>query len=349
MQSFVKNFTFKRFIILLIIIILALPVIKSVFFEEKSTVTRSGNYEYSYIRGDEYSMNKILKVPVNGIILTEETGVAGPLEFLSDGMTYGYSVKETLRRASEDESIKGILLTVNSPGGTIPGSQAISDGIKLYKDKTGNPVYAHIRDTGASGAYWASVATDKIFIDTGSLVGSIGVIMGPFTYYDGVIEEGSILGGVTTEGGIEHTYITGGQYKDTGSPYRQMTPEETAHWQSSIDDEYSTFVDHVSVFRNLDPAFLRTTVKALPYNSTQALELGLVDEIGNEDTALFELAQKAGIGDDFQLLQEKSKADLFGALFSAFAPETKPSASHICNLCNTPLYLYDRTYSIYKQ
>lgn len=347
-SGLLRHLTFKRFVILLIITILALPILKSVFWDEESSITASGEYEYSFIRGDEFSENKILQVSVNGVILTEATSVAGPFDFLSEGITYGYDVKETLRRAAEDESIKGIFLTINSPGGTIPGSQAISDGIAMYKERTGKPVYSHIRDVGASGGYWAAVATDKIFVDTGSLVGSIGVLMGPFTYYNNPVEEGSFLGSVTTEGGIEHTYITGGEYKDTGSPYRRMTPEEREHWQSSIDGEYTVFVNHVSRTRNLTQEFIRETVKALPYNGTQARDLKLIDQISNEDTALAELAEKAGIGDDYQLLHEKSKGDFFSEVFRVLAPEQKPSTGKVCALCNTPLFLYDRTYSLFQ-
>lgn len=348
MKSFGKHITFKRFVILLIITILALPILKGVFFTEREEHYSRGDYTYTFVRGKEYSDNKILNIPLNGMILTESTSVAGPFSFLEEGVTYGYEVKDMFRRASENDEIKGVLLTINSPGGTIPGSQAISDGIKLYKEKTGKPVYAHIRDVGASGAYWAAVSTDKIFVDNGSLVGSIGVLMGPFTYYNNTLQEGGLLGGVTTEGGIEHTYITGGEYKDTGSPYRRMTPEERDHWQNSINNEYALFVNHVSASRHLSPDFIQNTVKALPYDGIQAKQLKLIDEIGNEDTALTALVDTLGLGDDYELLTEKKKTDFLAEIFSAWTMIQKPKAQSVCSLCNTPLFLYDRTYSLYQ-
>jgi protease IV len=270
---------------------------------------------------------------------------------LQEGVTYGYDLKESFRRAADDESIKGILVTINSPGGTIPGSQAISDGIELYKKRTGNPVYAHIRDVGASGAYWAAVTTDRIFVDNGSVVGSIGVLMGPFVYYNNPVEEGSLLGSVTTDGGIEHTYITGGQYKDTGSPYRRMTPEERDHWQRSINYEYGVFVDHVSRYRHLQPGTIINEIKALPYDSIQAKNLKLVDEIANEDTTIEALVDKAGLGNDYQIIYEKNKSDFFTELFTVYLKTKIPTAktNSACTMCNTPLYLYDRTYSLLER
>jgi protease IV len=294
------------------------------------------------------SPNKILQIPLNGVILTEATSVAGPLDFLNEGVTYGYDIKESFRRAADDTSIKAVLLTINSPGGTIPGSNAISEGIELYKRRTGNPVYAHVRDVGASGAYWAAVTTDKIFVDTGSIVGSIGVLMGPFVYYDKPVEEGSFLGSVTTENGIEHTYITGGMYKDTGSPYRRMTPEERDHWQRSIDNEYTTFVDHVSKYRTIPREVIIQQIKALPYDGRQAKNLHLIDEVGSEDRTITELADTAGIGEDYQLIYEKTKGDFFEKIFSVISPEKTPTVQPVCALCNTPLFLYDRTYSVFQ-
>jgi protease-4 len=151
---------------------------------------------------------------------------------------------------------------------------------------------------------------------------------------------------VTTESGIEHTYITGGQYKDTGSPYRRMTPEERDHWQQSIDNEYRVFVDHVSRHRPISSASIVNEIKALPYDSLQARSLKLVDEIASEDVAVEELADRAGLGNSYQLIAEKSKTDFLSALFSVYTQVKQPTAQSVSLLCNTPLYLYDRTYSL---
>jgi len=86
----------------------------------------------------------------------------------------------------------------------------------------------------------------------------------------------------------------------------------------------------------------------LPYESIQARSLGLVDEISSEVVALEELRDKAGIGDNHKLIVEKRKGDFFSALFGVTTKQKPPSVSTDCSLCNTPLYLYDRTYSLFQ-
>lgn len=357
MKNFAKSvfsrITFKRFVVLFILFLIALPIIKGVFFSSKiqkgDTVSIWHEYEYKYLRGDQYSHNRILAIPIQGMILTESSG-AGPLDFLSGGSaTYGYDTKQSLIRAADDNRIKGVLLQINSPGGTIPGSKAIAEGIEYYREKTGKPVYAHIRDVGASGAYWAAVATDKVIADDGSIVGSIGVLMGPFKYYDTVTEEGSILGSVTTQDGIESTYFTAGTYKDTGSPYRRMSEEEKTHWQNTLNAEYQIFVDHVAQYRKIPRDTIIRQVKALPYGTQQAKQLRLIDQIGSENDAIDELLLSMRVSqDDYQLIYEREKGDFFEELFSVAFLSRQPKAETPCSICSSPLYLYDSTYQYFK-
>ena len=96
---------------------------------------------YSFVYGDRESENKLLSIPVSGVILGGRETV-DPLSFLEIGVTYGYDVKKQLYEAVEDDSVRGIVIEVNSPGGTIFGSRAIADGISYYKEQTGNPVFS---------------------------------------------------------------------------------------------------------------------------------------------------------------------------------------------------------------
>ena len=101
-----KRLTFKRFVILLLLVFFLLPMLFS-----SSTPPGEKAYEYHFAKGDRQSLNKILTVPVQGVILTEEALLPNPLDFLQNaGVTYGYTVKDSLIRAAEDESIKGVLL-----------------------------------------------------------------------------------------------------------------------------------------------------------------------------------------------------------------------------------------------
>src|SRR5690606_18222954 len=120
------------------------------------------------------------------------------------GMTYGYRIQQALEAAAKDDGIKGVLLEVDTPGGTIFGSQAIYEGIVRYREKTGRPVIAHVEGLAASGGVWAMVGADEIYADFGTSIGSIGVIGPMLTFYDRptAFDGGLLGGGVTTERGI---------------------------------------------------------------------------------------------------------------------------------------------------
>ncbi len=321
--------------------------------EDKKETQTSGGVDYSYtvLDGEEDAKASILSVSVRGIILTEPSSDVGFFNFLSEeGVVYGYEVKEQLKRAAKDDSIKGVVLEINSPGGTIPGAVAISDGVAYYREVTGNPVYAHIADMGASGGYWAAASTEYIVSDPGSAIGSIGVILGPFTQYNNVIAESNFLGGVETQGGIDYRYFTGGQYKDSGSPYRPLTPEEERHWQTSVENEYRTFVSYVSASRNLPPEFLINTVKALAYEPQRAIDLQLIDEIGSKESTYNKLAMEQKL-EDYNIVGEEEDFGIFSEIFKgahSLFPMQSVQQIKACNWCNGPLVLYDRSYALGK-
>jgi len=141
--------------------------------------------DFDFVYGDEGNHNKLLSIPIRGVILGEEpdeTSIFGNL-----GIVYGYSIKETLRDAAKDSSIDGIILELETPGGTIFGSQAIADGVREYREKTGKPVLAFVAGISASGGMYSMAGADLILADHGSLLGSIGVTMGAFEYLGRVI------------------------------------------------------------------------------------------------------------------------------------------------------------------
>ncbi|MCX7996591.1 MAG: S49 family peptidase [Patescibacteria group bacterium] len=348
--------TFPGFLISFLIILAVYLFFTSITGDQprSSAPVRAGvddSYEYDVIEGKSDAADSILSVPVQGIILTEPTTDAGIFDFLNEeGVTYGYSIKKKLIRAAEDPRIKAVMMEINSPGGTIPGAIAISDGIRYYQETTGNPVYSHITDLGASGAYWAAAETDFISADPGSTTGSIGVIYGPFRYFDGVIAESDFLSGIETENGISYRYFTAGQYKDSGSPYRQLSEEEQRHWQTSVNNEYERFVAHVSKARNLPRDRIVRTIKALAYENTRALELGLIDAEASREDAYKRLAEKAGLV-EYNVLQETQRFGFFEKIFGQvrlLVPQPAVQQQKACSWCNAPLYLYDRTFSVGK-
>lgn len=293
-----------------------------------------------FVAGDRDSDNEFLVIDIHGVILGEDPGGGGLFNFVSD-VTYGYSVKETLRKAALDDDIKGIILDMNTPGGTIFGSHAISDGIKDYQQKTGKPVLAFVSGISASGGMWSMAPADRILADHGTLIGSIGVIMGPFTYYNGVVAtDGGILGGgVTTTNGITQEYITAGRSKDVGNPYRPLTAEERATFQESINLTYGEFVKHVSENRDIPEATIRDTLGAMIFGNEKAQQLKLIDGTSSRQEAYAAIAGLAKIaGNDYRIVRED---DSLGALGSLFAEgDTAPAAQPICFPPNTALAYY---------
>jgi protease-4 len=282
--------------------------------------------DYSYVSGEKDSENKLLSVPVSGIIL----GSAPEEDFnfgLSDFLTYGYDIVDTLEEAAEDEDIKGIFMTFRTPGGTIFGSQAIYRAIKDYREKTGNPVVVYIEGISASGGVMAMVAANNIYADYGSLIGSIGVLGPSLTYFNKPIatDGGLFGGGIVTEGGIEQTPITAGRGKDLGNPFRKPSDEEIANLKAGVNNEYENFVKHVASGRNMEPEMIRNEMGAQIFDNKTAQAYGLIDGTQYRSEAISSLAKLAKLGDDYKLIKPVYSRDslmnqILGVFYKASSP-----------------------------
>jgi len=251
--------------------------------------------EYYHVTGSDTSYNKILSLKVNGVIVGDSD------EFFGGYMTTpGYAIKQQLYKAVEDDSIQAVILEINSPGGTIYGAGAIADGVAYYREHAKRPVYAHIQGLGASGAYWAAVSADKVIADRGSDVGSIGVIMGPFKYYDKVLSDD---GQVLTQNGIESYNITAGRSKDVGDPYRRLTAEETETLQRSVNNDYDLFVNYVSERRGISAETIRDKLGAMTYDNKTALEQKMIDATAGREETYKSLAEASRLGDDYEVVR----------------------------------------------
>lgn len=316
--------------------VILLGVIGAAFALGQSDTTK----DYSYIYGK--GTNEFLSVKISGVIVGSNDSKDSFSGLLGDhSQTYGYDVKDQLYAAADDDLIQGVILEIDSPGGTIYGAHAIADGVKYYRDKTHKPVYAHIEGTGASGAYWAAASADKIFADYGSATGSIGVIMGPFEYYDKVLgTDGGLLGGgVVTQNGIQSIYLTAGTGKDIGNPYRKLTDAEIAALQKTVNNEYDGFVSFVSSRRNIPEPTIRGQIGAMIYDPKSAQELTLIDTIGSRQDAYDALANVAKHKDDYTIIRKQSSPGFVGSLIGAMAgkPEAKASSVNLCQLTQSSL------------
>lgn len=301
--------------------IFSLGVILSGFSGAPETFVFSENTigELEHVYGDDSSLNQILIIPVEGIILGEDEG--GSFGRLA-GLTSGYGIKQKLYEAAQRSEVKGVLLTIDSPGGTIFGSRAIADGVEYYQQKSGNPVVAFVQGLSASGGYMASLTSDKIIADYGTAIGSIGVIMGPFKYYDKVISESGSLfdSGVLTQNGIESVTISAGESKDLGNPYRKLTSKEKDHLQKSINNEYDQFIRMVSENRNITAKNIRQNIGAMIYDPGTAKQLGLIDQISSREKSYAEVAKFSGIN-EYQVVREAENSGFLSFLFSTKSEE----------------------------
>lgn len=292
-----------------------------------------------YSSGDVDSEHQFVTIPIEGVILGEPLKTDSFLELFSElGVTYGYEVKDQLTDLAQDEEVDGVILEIHSPGGTLYGTRAITDGVEEFKKVTGKPVYAYIGSVAASGGYWVAASADKIVADAGTTIGSIGVIMGPFKYYDTVISESEGLFGtaVDTKNGVSTEYITAGESKDLGNPYRKMTDKEKQVLQSGTNRAYQSFVDYVSDKRQLSTDKIKNEIGALVYSEYQAKDLGLIDETGSKESTYLLLARDLGIADDdFKIMQTHGEPGIIKSWFSSFLNKT-PVQNLGLSFCHQP-------------
>ncbi len=289
--------------------------------EGLSDVQHSDQLAYSYVSGTRDSANRLLALALRGVILGSTPPNFSPSYWFAENVTYGYELQELFKQAAADDTVKGILLHVQTPGGTIFGSQAIFRSIKAYQETTKRPVLAYIEGLAASGGIMSIVGANAIYADYGSMIGSIGVLGPQLLYFNQpmAIDGGLLGGGIETKGGIEQTMISAGRGKDLGNPFRKITDAEQQNLQAGIDREYAQFVEHVAQNRHIGADVVREQMGAQIFDNQAAQEFGLIDGTLNQEDALAKLAELAQVADDFQFVRPKIEnkkflTEFFGAL-----------------------------------
>ncbi|MFC4388449.1 signal peptide peptidase SppA [Gracilibacillus marinus] len=192
----------------------------------------------------------------------------------SEGLYNHDQFLDMLEYAGEDQSVAGIIIDVNTPGGGVVESAEIHDKILEIKETYNKPIYVSMGNTAASGGYYISAPTDKIVAHKATLTGSIGVIM-----------ESINFAGLAEDLGVDFNTIKSGEFKDIMSSTREMSEEERAILQAMIDDMYSDFVQVIVDGRDMSEERVRELADGRVYTGSQALEVNLVDAIGSlEDT-----------------------------------------------------------------
>ena len=249
-------------------------------------------YDYlSKIKEDEVkntSKNKIAVINVEGTIMTGEVtyGVAG-----SD------TIVDNIQSATQDKSVKAMVLRVNSPGGSVWASELITNALKEFKD-TGRPIISSMGDIAASGGVWVTTLSDEIFAEKDTLTGSIGVY--------GIVPT---LDGIYDWAGIKVDGVSSTKAAEWDERYAM--PEYVKDGiQAGIDHTYEKFVSKVADNRNMSYEDVLPIAGGRIWAGYKALELGLVDKIGGLDEALISAAERSGV-EDFAVKNYKKPMDPF--------------------------------------
>lgn len=185
---------------------------------------------------------------------------------------------KNLEQFEEDESIKAVVVRLNSPGGSVAPSQEIYEAVKKFK----KPIISSMASVAASGAFYVAMGTKKIYANPGTITGSIGVIM-EFANLEKLYEWAK----------IKRFSIKTGKFKDAGAEYREMQPEERAHLQGMVDNVLGQFKKAVSEGRKMPIDKVTELADGRIFSGEQAKAFGLVDELGTLKDAINDVSKMA--------------------------------------------------------
>lgn len=247
-------------------------------------------------------------------------------DVIAPGENYNFWM-ESLQKIGENDSIQGVVLRIESPGGSVASSQELYDEVLHLRNEAGKTVYVSMGDVAASGGYYVASAADRIFANKGTLTGSVGVISTSYR-----VEE------LAKDWGIEVEVIKSGRFKDAGSMFRPMTPEEQQMFELLINNAYDQFVADILLEREEElrtaleefddwekylfdqpeeadaEAFLLQIADGRVYSGEQAHELGLVDEIGALNATIDRLTEDLGLPPDSRVYSPERQVNFFESL-----------------------------------
>ncbi len=263
--------------------LLAIVVVLVLFFSSLVLIVRLSGKPSRLSFGD-----KIGVVEIHGVI------------------TQSFPVIDEIHHYLADDTVKAIILRIDSPGGGVGPSQEIYREVVKAKQK--KKMVTSMGAVAASGGYYVACASDLIVANPGTITGSIGVIM-QFSNFEELLKKIGVKGVV----------LKSGEHKDIGSPFREMTPEEKKIMQETLDNVHQQFIRAVADGRKLDQAKVLPIADGRIMTGEQAKQLGLVDKLGNLDDAIEEAAKLVGIEGKPQVLYPKKKFTLWELLMKGMA------------------------------
>jgi protease IV len=223
-------------------------------------------------------------VPVEGIILESETFI------------------KKIRILENHPDIRGIVIHINSPGGAVAPSQEIYEEILRIRQKI--PVYASLASVAASGGYYIAIAANKIYANSGSITGSIGVILQTYNIQK-----------LMDKIGIYPEIIKSGEIKDIGSSFRKMTLTEKKLLKSLITDTHQQFIEAVAKNRPIDLELVKTLADGRIFTGNQAIQTKLIDQIGTFRQTIQQLSKSVKVETEYEIFYAPDEKDtLLGKL-----------------------------------
>ncbi len=263
-------------------------------------------YTNAKVGEDSKSKNKVAVIYAVG----EIAGGDG-----SDNSIGSEGLSKTIRKAREDDKIKAIVMRVNSPGGSALASEIIRREVELAKNE--KPFIISMGNVAASGGYWISTNADYIFSDANTITGSIGVF--------GVIPNMQKL--FNNKFGITFDRAMTNSNADFIDVMQPLSPFQEAKIQQEVVEIYNDFTSLVASTRNLRQTFVDSIGQGRVWTGTDALEIGLVDEIGGIEKAIAYAAEKAELGSDYRVTELPEQKEPFQQLIEEMSGQTRTKAA----------------------
>lgn len=279
------------------------------------------------VDGESSAEKKIAAIPIQGLIM----------ESMGSGPGTVSQVRQTLKQLEKDEAVVGVLLVIDTPGGGVTASDRIYHDLLEFKKKTDLPIHSVFLDVAASGGYYVAMASDRITAHPTTVTGSIGVISQFYNFSEAMDKVGisvNVIKSLNDKGEVS--------FKDMGSPYRPMRPEERKVFQGLITEMWGRFTEVVADGRKgkLTAAQVKSLADGRVFTGKQALEKKLVDAVGYSEDAYAEIRKAAG-AEDAKIVsyrKEPGLAELLG--FQANAGGDLAAAREILSEKTGFLYLW---------
>ncbi len=249
---------------------------------------------------DRSAFGNVALIPITGVITADGEGYFGKSTVSSQ------AIVDFIQKAEDNSRVKVILLEINSPGGSAVASDEIAGAVKAAK----KPVIALIREVGASGGYWVASATDHIIANRMSITGSIGVISS-YLEFSGLMEKY----------GVNYERLVAGEHKDIGTPYRPLDEQERQILQGKLDKIHEFFIEEIVANRGMKKTDVQKLATGEFYVGSEALENGLIDQLGDTKTAEEYITQTYGLKkvEYVEYKETPGLFDLFSKVSSQFS------------------------------